>query len=289
MICRRRAPTVFITPILIPGVVLGIATPLGVALGLIAGYSGGWAEYAIMRVTDVFLLGPLDPMAIPEDARRLSRSKPTELWFGPDAETGHSTPWDAYEHHVRYWDDEDLGPWTLERYSVRPTVDHLPDAEWIMAWSDAVDEEAGDLPLSAELLLEELHEWAADHGEVDEWWCEQLSSVPSQVADPFITNPSITTANGLRAAVAAEISYVMAGTMLDVHELARTADGKVLLDGVQIGEWTPKVTCCRACEGTPIGEHGQRLRHPTCGTCGSADCPRATAHLNTLCQGVDNR
>lgn len=152
-----------------------------------------------------------------------------------------------------------------------------------------LDEEAGDLPLSAELLLEELHEWAADHGEVDEWWCEQLSSVPSQVADPFITNPSITTANGLRAAVAAEISYVMAGTMLDVHELARTADGKVLLDGVQIGEWTPKVTCCRACEGTPIGEHGQRLRHPTCGTCGSADCPRATAHLNTLCQGVDNR
>lgn len=39
-------------------VVLGIATPLGVALGLVAGYSGGWAEYAIMRVTDVFLAVP---------------------------------------------------------------------------------------------------------------------------------------------------------------------------------------------------------------------------------------
>ena len=39
-------------------VVLSIATPVGVVLGLIAGYFGGWLEYVIMRVTDVFLAVP---------------------------------------------------------------------------------------------------------------------------------------------------------------------------------------------------------------------------------------
>jgi peptide/nickel transport system permease protein len=39
-------------------VVLAVAVPIGVALGLMAGYLGGWAEYAIMRVTDVFLSIP---------------------------------------------------------------------------------------------------------------------------------------------------------------------------------------------------------------------------------------
>lgn len=39
-------------------VVLGIATPVGVLLGLIAGYAGGWVDYVIMRVTDMFLAVP---------------------------------------------------------------------------------------------------------------------------------------------------------------------------------------------------------------------------------------
>jgi peptide/nickel transport system permease protein len=39
-------------------VVLTLTTPLGVTLGLLAGYSGGWRETVIMRVTDVFLSLP---------------------------------------------------------------------------------------------------------------------------------------------------------------------------------------------------------------------------------------
>lgn len=39
-------------------VVLGIATPIGVLLGLIAGYAGSWIEFVIMRVTDMFLAVP---------------------------------------------------------------------------------------------------------------------------------------------------------------------------------------------------------------------------------------
>jgi peptide/nickel transport system permease protein len=39
-------------------VVLVIAVPIGVALGLVAGYLGGWTEYLLMRVTDVFLSIP---------------------------------------------------------------------------------------------------------------------------------------------------------------------------------------------------------------------------------------
>ncbi len=39
-------------------VVLSIATPIGVVVGLLAGYKGGWVDYALMRVTDVFLAVP---------------------------------------------------------------------------------------------------------------------------------------------------------------------------------------------------------------------------------------
>lgn len=39
-------------------VVLSIATPIGVVVGLLAGYKGGWIDYALMRVTDVFLAVP---------------------------------------------------------------------------------------------------------------------------------------------------------------------------------------------------------------------------------------
>lgn len=39
-------------------VVLGIAVPVGVFVGLVAGYSGGWTEFVLMRITDVFLSIP---------------------------------------------------------------------------------------------------------------------------------------------------------------------------------------------------------------------------------------
>jgi len=39
-------------------VVLAIAVPVGVTIGLLAGYLGGWAEYLLMRLTDVFLSIP---------------------------------------------------------------------------------------------------------------------------------------------------------------------------------------------------------------------------------------
>jgi peptide/nickel transport system permease protein len=39
-------------------VVLVIAVPVGVTIGLLAGYLGGWTEYVLMRVTDVFLSIP---------------------------------------------------------------------------------------------------------------------------------------------------------------------------------------------------------------------------------------
>jgi len=39
-------------------VVLAIAVPVGVAIGLAAGYLGGWVEFVLMRITDVFLSIP---------------------------------------------------------------------------------------------------------------------------------------------------------------------------------------------------------------------------------------
>ena len=44
--------------LILAAVVLIIAVPIGVAIGLAAGYLGGWTEYALMRITDVFLSIP---------------------------------------------------------------------------------------------------------------------------------------------------------------------------------------------------------------------------------------
>jgi peptide/nickel transport system permease protein len=41
--------------LLLAVVVLGLAIPVGVVLGLLAGYFGGWVEIVIMRVTDIAL------------------------------------------------------------------------------------------------------------------------------------------------------------------------------------------------------------------------------------------
>ena len=44
--------------LILSAVVLAIAVPVGVTVGLIAGYFGRYTEYALMRVTDVFLSIP---------------------------------------------------------------------------------------------------------------------------------------------------------------------------------------------------------------------------------------
>jgi len=50
--------------LLLAAVVLAIAVPLGVSLGLVAGYFGGWAEIVIMRLTDMALAIPPLVMAL---------------------------------------------------------------------------------------------------------------------------------------------------------------------------------------------------------------------------------
>jgi peptide/nickel transport system permease protein len=50
--------------LLLAVVVLGIAIPVGVILGLLAGYFGGWVEIVIMRITDIALAIPPLVMAL---------------------------------------------------------------------------------------------------------------------------------------------------------------------------------------------------------------------------------
>ena len=50
--------------LLLAAVVLATAVPLGAALGLVAGYFGGWAEIVIMRLTDIALAIPPLVMAL---------------------------------------------------------------------------------------------------------------------------------------------------------------------------------------------------------------------------------
>lgn len=44
--------------LIMAAVVLVISVPFGVAVGLLAGYKGGWTEYLLMRLTDIFLAVP---------------------------------------------------------------------------------------------------------------------------------------------------------------------------------------------------------------------------------------
>lgn len=162
----------------------------------------------------------------------------TELWFGSNEENGDADPWDAYEREVSFRDDDDLGPWRLERYSVRPPTDHLPPADEIVGWFTDVDPEAGDLPISVEHLRYRIGEWSSEHGEVDEWWCDQADDAfDVGAAEVLIADPTEANAEVLRQAIAKGIRYRMAGDHLGTHELCRTEDGRVLLDGEQIGEW----------------------------------------------------
>jgi peptide/nickel transport system permease protein len=50
--------------LILAATVLGIAVPVGVALGLVAGYFGGWIETIVMRVNDISLAIPPLVMAL---------------------------------------------------------------------------------------------------------------------------------------------------------------------------------------------------------------------------------
>lgn len=69
-------------------VVLAIAVPIGVTIGLIAGYMGGWTEYVLMRITDVFLSIP--PLVL---AMSIMGVLPPTLFNGMMAVTAMWWPW----------------------------------------------------------------------------------------------------------------------------------------------------------------------------------------------------
>ena len=129
---------------------------------------------------------------------------PITLWFGSNEEHGDFDVDEAIERELRDRYD-DPGPWTLTEYATHPPEHHLP-------WADSVIE------------------WIVEQGaenETDEGWWDQateVSKAPEVVA----------AAEALLTAIAARITYRMASKEIATHELSRTADGKVLLDGVEV-------------------------------------------------------
>lgn len=69
-------------------VVLAIAVPIGVTIGLTAGYFGGWIEFVLMRLTDVFLSIP--PLVL---AMSIMGVLPPTLTNGMLAVTAMWWPW----------------------------------------------------------------------------------------------------------------------------------------------------------------------------------------------------
>ena len=74
--------------LLLAAVVLAIAVPIGVVTGLVAGYFGGWIEYVLMRITDVFLSVP--PLVL---AMSIMGVLPPTLTNGMLAVTAMWWPW----------------------------------------------------------------------------------------------------------------------------------------------------------------------------------------------------
>lgn len=67
-------------------VVLAIAVPTGVVIGLVAGYVGGWTQYILMRLTDVFLSIPplvlaMSIMGVLEPTLRNGMLAVTVMWW----------------------------------------------------------------------------------------------------------------------------------------------------------------------------------------------------------------
>lgn len=183
------------------------------------------------------------------------RKTPTTLWFGSNEEQGDTDETEAIERELRHrdnYDDDLLGPWTLTEWDVHPPEHHLPDADDIVTW---------------------MIEQAIDN-ETDEGWYESAAK-----AAP--TAEVVAAAEALRMALASGITYRMARTEIATHELRRTLDGKVLLDGIEVDTWEPpEPVCCRACDGPVQRDQHGTPTPTTCRTCGRADCPHADAHVN---------
>jgi peptide/nickel transport system permease protein len=74
---------------------------IGTVVGAIAGYYGGWVDYALMRVTDVFLSIPLLPLLLVLTAIVAASSNKAALGFGVIVVIIGLTSWPAVARHLR--------------------------------------------------------------------------------------------------------------------------------------------------------------------------------------------
>jgi peptide/nickel transport system permease protein len=74
---------------------------IGTVVGAIAGYYGGWVDYALMRVTDVFLSIPLLPLLLVLTAIVAASSNKAALGFGVIVVIIGLTSWPAVARLVR--------------------------------------------------------------------------------------------------------------------------------------------------------------------------------------------
>jgi len=74
---------------------------IGTIVGAIAGYYGGWTDYALMRVTDVFLSIPLLPLLLVLTAIVAASSNKAALGFGVIVVIIGGTSWPAVARLVR--------------------------------------------------------------------------------------------------------------------------------------------------------------------------------------------
>ncbi len=121
--------------------------------------------------------------------------EPERLWGLPGSETMFSDPIELYDAEVEPWltDETDSGPWEVEEWSVRPTIDLLPHSAAILEW---------------------IADWVFDNGEVDEGFRDNY--IAKTACDEVVA-----AAKALRQAIASKITYRMADEKVATWVLTR--------------------------------------------------------------------
>lgn len=154
-------------------------------------------------------------------------SEARRLYGVPDAEHLFDDPAGAYELQVEpYADEHDRRPRVIEEWTVHPPHYHLPSTHRVIEW---------------------LHEWASDQGELTEDASDHLER-SIEHADVHAA------AEALLDAVAARMTYWMADRRVAEHTITWDDSGKPLLDGERL--YRP------VAEGDPAASQKDRTEAP---------------------------
>lgn len=129
----------------------------------------------------------------------------TEFLYGlPGAEQLYDSPNAVWECEIEdYAEDDETGPWTIEKWTARQPHEHLPSGERVWGW---------------------ISDWVADssNSEIGEEWWDDFASWQLDAVEDL---------NAVLFKIGQRVTFRMAYEKVGEHVLTVSDDGVVLLDG----------------------------------------------------------